>query len=58
MGFFGQLLAFLKITNPATHAQIAPVFASFIVTLSTTSEMLPLKTSAFVPCRDNQHYSK
>ena len=31
------------------HAQIATVFASFIITLSTTSEMLPLKTSAFYP---------
>ena len=31
------------------HAQIATEFASFIVTLSATSEMLPLKTLAFIP---------
>ena len=48
MGIFDQFLAF-KIINPAMHAQIATVFAYFIVTLSTTSEMLPLKTSVFIP---------
>ena len=42
LAFFYQFLAF-KIINSATHAQIATVFASFIVTLSTTSKMLPLK---------------
>ena len=39
------------------HVQIATEFTSFVVTLSATSEMLPLKTLSF-PCRDNQHYSK
>ena len=31
------------------YAQIATVFAPFIVALSSTSEILPHKTSAFIP---------
>ena len=44
---FYKLLAFY-IINSATHAQIASTFASLIVTLGTTSEMLSLKMAVFI----------
>ena len=34
------------------HAQFVTMVASFIVTLSTTSELIPMKTFALFPCSD------